>query len=48
VTLAKGKKKYMLMVDDIATIHKAYIKKRPIVPHYDYSTSDETHEENAL
>lgn len=40
--LTKGNKKYHLFTDDIIDVHRAISKKRPILPTYDCSTSDET------
>lgn len=48
VTLARGKRKYKLSSTDIANVHKIIGKKRPPIPKYETTTSDEIIKSNVV
>ena len=48
VTLARGKKKYKLVSTDIANVHTIIRKKRPAIPKYETTTSDEIIKANVV
>lgn len=48
VVLARGKRGYRVIVDDIAEVHKQICKKRPSLPKFEASTDCENSDQQIL